>query len=502
MGLSAQAFAAIITGEWFEMMMSDLNIRSLRFQYPVSEYFQGEGPFTVYTGPGKQYAVLAENVEVKQLFELAGMVGSWALVTSDYGTGYVDTQEFANRPDVEQLRFAGITTTAYCDCCILKDTYFRYPGQYLAIIPKGAPMILLSECNGYVYAEANVNGSPVRGFLYEYGVDEWERELNKAGYFTEFYSVDLRELYAYQYAVLKKDSVGVGLGYTVGIKADGTCVAEGLNDYGQCDVDEWENIIAVSAGRDHTVGLKSDGTVVAAGRNDKGQCDVQNWRNIVAVSAGYKHTVGLTEKGRVVVTGDNTLHQHDLGQWLGINIVAINAGSYYTIALTSDGHVLSSGLRYDPAYEYFLDFEESANIHGISIYTEKWEKIVDICAGGWHALALTGDGKVDGVGETCSGQMDHISDWEDVRVIAASANQSFALKEDGTVVEAAYNDTICSGWDNVVFMDASDLLLVGVTKEGTVLTEPRYTWYDEYPDYDLSDWTDIGLAADAVVFQN
>jgi alpha-tubulin suppressor-like RCC1 family protein len=33
----------------------------------------------------------------------------------------------------------------------------------------------------------------------------------------------------------------------------------------------------VAAGECHTVGLKSDGTVVAVGGNDDGQCDVGGW---------------------------------------------------------------------------------------------------------------------------------------------------------------------------------------------------------------------------------
>jgi alpha-tubulin suppressor-like RCC1 family protein len=33
----------------------------------------------------------------------------------------------------------------------------------------------------------------------------------------------------------------------------------------------------VSARGYHTVGLKSDGTVVAVGLNDDGQCDVSSW---------------------------------------------------------------------------------------------------------------------------------------------------------------------------------------------------------------------------------
>jgi alpha-tubulin suppressor-like RCC1 family protein len=37
----------------------------------------------------------------------------------------------------------------------------------------------------------------------------------------------------------------------------------------------------VAARRFHTVGLKSDGTVVAVGNNEFGQCDVGSWRDIL-----------------------------------------------------------------------------------------------------------------------------------------------------------------------------------------------------------------------------
>ena len=66
----------------------------------------------------------------------------------------------------------------------------------------------------------------------------------------------------------------------VGLKADGTVVAAGLNDHGQCDVSDWMNIIAISAGYDYTIGLKTDGTVVAVGDNEYGQCNVSDWTDI------------------------------------------------------------------------------------------------------------------------------------------------------------------------------------------------------------------------------
>jgi len=42
----------------------------------------------------------------------------------------------------------------------------------------------------------------------------------------------------------------------------------------------------VAAGYSHTIRLKSDGTVVAVGDNEYGQCDVSGWSDIQQVSAG------------------------------------------------------------------------------------------------------------------------------------------------------------------------------------------------------------------------
>ena len=71
--------------------------------------------------------------------------------------------------------------------------------------------------------------------------------------------------------------VAAGFIHTVGLRADGTVTALGNNDYGQCDVGGWTNIIQVAAGGYHTVGLKADGTVVAVGWNYLLQCDVGDW---------------------------------------------------------------------------------------------------------------------------------------------------------------------------------------------------------------------------------
>lgn len=91
--------------------------------------------------------------------------------------------------------------------------------------------------------------------------------------------------------------------HVVGLKSDGTVVAEGSMGNGKCNVSDWTDIVAVSAGFDCTVGLKSDGTVIAVGDNENGQCDVSDWTDIVAVSAGGDYIVGLKSDGTVVSTG-------------------------------------------------------------------------------------------------------------------------------------------------------------------------------------------------------
>jgi tetratricopeptide (TPR) repeat protein len=75
-------------------------------------------------------------------------------------------------------------------------------------------------------------------------------------------------------------SIAAGYDHTVGLRADGSVVAAGHNDEGQCDVSNWRDIAAVAAGEYHTVGLRADGTVVAVGWNDYGQCNVSDWRDI------------------------------------------------------------------------------------------------------------------------------------------------------------------------------------------------------------------------------
>jgi len=67
-----------------------------------------------------------------------------------------------------------------------------------------------------------------------------------------------------------------------GLQQNRTVVASGWNDFGECDVSSWQNIVAIAAGWRHTIGLKNDGTVIASGENHLGNpCDVGEWQGII-----------------------------------------------------------------------------------------------------------------------------------------------------------------------------------------------------------------------------
>merc|ERR1712007_279754 len=95
--------------------------------------------------------------------------------------------------------------------------------------------------------------------------------------------------------------------HTVLLRSDGTAVACGNNDWGQCNIPELGDLTytQVAAGGRHTVLLRSDGTAVACGANDDGQCNIPELGDLTytQVAAGGDHTVLLRSDGPVVTIG-------------------------------------------------------------------------------------------------------------------------------------------------------------------------------------------------------
>ena len=201
------------------------------------------------------------------------------------------------------------------------------------------------------------------------------------------------------------DIVAIAAGgyHTVGLKSDGTVVAtkavrkffDGIFGYkesdsycGQDDVSDWQEIVAITAGSQHTVGLKADGTVVAVGSDDKGQCRVELWRDIVSIAAYGGHTVGLKADGSVVAVGDNEHGQCEVSGWT--DIVAIATGAYHTVGLKADGTVVSTKVEYSGLNTYAWGQDEVAD----------WTDVISIAAGYEYTIGLKSDGSLLAVGHS------------------------------------------------------------------------------------------------------
>ena len=270
----------------------------------------------------------------------------------------------------------------------------------------------------------------------------------------------------------QRDTISAGYFNTVGLKADGTVVAVGYNNYDQCDVSGWSDIVAVSAGYSHTVGLKADGSVVAVGSNEYGQCGVSGWTDIVAISAGDLYTVGLKADGSVVAVGYNENGQCDVSGWS--EIVAISAGGACTVGLKSDGTVVAVG----------------SNVFGMC-NVSGWSEIVAISAGGACTVGLKADGTVVAVGLNTEGQSD-VSGWKDIVAISTGVIHTVGLKSDGTVVAVgsnAYGECNVSGWRDIVAISVGGNHTVGLKADGTAVA----AGYGGEGRCDVSGWRDIRL---------
>lgn len=161
-------------------------------------------------------------------------------------------------------------------------------------------------------------------------------------------------------------SISTGWQHTVGLGTDGDVFDENGNVYIvgyrsdniaaeiKAEADEWTHLKAISTGgsspgfqgRGHVVGLREDGTLVAAGDKDSGQCKVTGpeWSNLVAVSAGDYHTVGLKADGTIVSTLHDEAEIYEKLKDLPNNkIVAVSAGFGFTLVLTEGGDVRGTG---------------------------------------------------------------------------------------------------------------------------------------------------------------
>lgn len=198
---------------------------------------------------------------------------------------------------------------------------------------------------------------------------------------------------------------------SIGLRADGTCVATGLNVIEDGSLFRWMDIGALAAGTFHVLGQKTDGTVSAFGRNPFGQCNVSEWKNIIGIAAGANHSVGLRADGTVVAAGKNDRGQCDVKDW--INVKQVAASGDHTLALLADGTVVGCG-----------------NL--ISIRPEVLNGVKAIATGEYHAVGLREDGCVLNTGADVAGLSD-VERWHDMIAVSAAFSTTIGVRSDGRV---------------------------------------------------------------------
>ncbi len=230
-------------------------------------------------------------------------------------------------------------------------------------------------------------------------------------------------------------------------------VAAGLND-----------VVAVAAGAEHSLALRADGSIVTWGANQFGQAvpplraPAGATSDFVSFAAGDYHNLAVRDDGTIVAWGDNRAGQTDVPVGL-IGVKAVAAGGSHSLALKNNGSVIAWGA--------------STSAQSMVPVALRNRIVVAIAAGGSHSLALLESGTVAAWGKNDFGQLAVPSGLMNVIALAAGRDHTLALRADGTVVAWGANadgqTTVPPGLDNVVAVAAGHRQSMALRSDGTLV---------------------------------
>jgi alpha-tubulin suppressor-like RCC1 family protein len=238
-------------------------------------------------------------------------------------------------------------------------------------------------------------------------------------------------------------AISAGGVHSLALKSDGTVLSWGGNSFGQlgratpgacADNDSFSatptpvnglaNIVAIAAGTTHSLALRADGTLWSWGAGGSGQlgngtfthCQlepviVQNNTHVQAIAAGGTHSLALRADGTLLSWGENRAGQLGIGSRdnealpvvvPGVNdVVAIAAGTLHTVILETNG-----GLRAWGENESGQLGNGSSDNSDVPVRVRtRATGVRAIAAGGFHSLAVQGDGTLLGWGANHDGQL-------------------------------------------------------------------------------------------------
>lgn len=173
--------------------------------------------------------------------------------------------------------------------------------------------------------------------------------------------------------------------------------------------------------------------------------------------------------------------------WLHNGVVRFSGDARYTVPETEVDRIYSGlcsivGLKDGKVIPFGETFGAADTIASLT-------DVVDMDLGLSHALFLSADGTVTGVGSLSFDRLD-VSDWVNVCDVAAGAWHSVGCSRSGTVSSTGNNDfgqCNTTGWTDVVSVDAGLWHTVGLRSDGTVVACGDNT----FGQCDVSEWTDV-----------
>ena len=214
--------------------------------------------------------------------------------------------------------------------------------------------------------------------------------------------------------------------HSVAMRADGSIVAWGLNDSGQCNVPVNLGPVAfIGTGLNHTLAGMRDGTVRAWGQNTDGQCNVPPGLNdAIQVEGGWKQSAALRKNGSVLAWSSNQFNMSTVPQGL-VGVTQISLRWAHGVALKDDGTVAGWG----------------SNFAGEGTVPTGLSGVKQISAGAYHNIVLTAGDRVRcwGAGTTDTGENYEFgqsivpADAAFAVAVAAGYEHSVALLKNGSI---------------------------------------------------------------------
>ncbi len=202
--------------------------------------------------------------------------------------------------------------------------------------------------------------------------------------------------------------VVAGNGFGAVLTSDGNVTVLGTIDGGSNI--KWSRIIDIAAGDGHLVALNDKGKVFAIGDNTNGQCDVQDYKNIVKIFATNNGTILESDDGKLnycgIMLGSSQLKNYE-------SPLDIASSDNYLAIVNSDKSV------------------SCISKYGDDLQINRWRNVVDVACGDNFVAALRSDGSVLVSSDDEDIEL-NASSWSNIIAIAAYDN--YLVAYDGSKI--------------------------------------------------------------------